>query len=134
MEDKDKLVGLLKSMKGSTSDLVDRQKKMINLSMKTKESLDYYSYHNKFTFDFPCEVSCREMFENILQQTLSELTDGIQFFTENTTYIQSKKYLGLFQNSRSKMLSFVKNFFIKLFTKESTFMNKYLKINFNNII
>lgn len=107
---------------------------MINLSMKMKESLDYYSYHSKFNFDYPCEISCREMYENILQQTLSELTDGIQFFQENTTYSQAKKYLSMFQSSRSKMLSFVKSFFIKLFNKESTFMNKHLKISFNNLL
>lgn len=59
MEDKDKLIDLLKTMKGSTSELVEKQKKMINLSMKMKESLDYYSYHSKFSFDYPCEVSCR---------------------------------------------------------------------------
>lgn len=71
MDDKDRLIQLLKNMKGETSQLVEKQKKMINLSMKMKESLDYYSYHNKFNFDYPCEISCREMYENILQQTLS---------------------------------------------------------------
>jgi len=59
MEDKDRLVELLDGMKGATSELVEKQKKMINLSMKMKESLDYYSYHNKYTFDYPCEISCR---------------------------------------------------------------------------
>ena len=73
------------------------------------------------------------MYEDILQQTLSELTDGIQFFQENTTYAQSKKYLGMFQSSRSKMLSFVKSFFIKLFNKEVSFMNKHLKVSFNGL-
>lgn len=71
MEDKERLIELLKTMKGATSELVEKQKKMIDLSMKLKESLDYYSYHGKFVFDYPCEVSCREMYENILQQTLS---------------------------------------------------------------
>jgi hypothetical protein len=46
-------------MNGSTSELVEKQKKMIDLSMKMKESLDYYSYNDKFKFDFPCEVACR---------------------------------------------------------------------------
>jgi hypothetical protein len=59
MEDKERLVELLNGMKGATSELVEKQKKMINLSMKMKESLDYYSYHSKFTFDYPCEVACR---------------------------------------------------------------------------
>ena len=85
--------------------------------MKMKESLDYYTYHSKFSFDYPCEISCREMYENILQQTLSELTDGIMYFQENSTYSQSKKYLGMFTSNRSKIYSFVKSFFIKLFSK-----------------
>lgn len=50
---------------------------MIDLSIKMKQSFDYYSYHEKFSFDYPCEIGCREMFENLLQPTLSELTDGI---------------------------------------------------------
>lgn len=104
-------------MKGETSEIVNRQKKMIDLSMAIKESLDYYSYHEKFVFDFPCEVQFRHMFEDILQPTLSELSDGMQFFNENTTFVQAKKYLGMFQNSRSKVLSFVKSFLIKLFNK-----------------
>jgi hypothetical protein len=102
---------------------------MIDLSMKMKQSLDYYSYHDKFVFDYPCEISCREMFENSLQPTLSELTDGIQYFQENTTYSQSKKYLALFQASRSKILSFAKSFFIKLFNKEQTFALKNCKVS-----
>lgn len=99
--------------------------------MKMKESLDYYSYHSKFNFEYSCEIACREMFENNLQQTLSELTDGIQYFQENSTFSQSKKYLSMFQNSRSKVLSFVKSFFIKLFNKQSQFMNKNHKITFS---
>ena len=59
MTDKDRLIELIKGIKGSTSELVEKQKKMIDLSMKMKESLDYYTYHNKFSFDFPCEVGCR---------------------------------------------------------------------------
>ena len=59
MEDKDKLIELLNSMKGATSELVDKQKKMIDLSMKMKESMDYYTYHTKNQFDYPCEISCR---------------------------------------------------------------------------
>jgi len=74
------------------------------------------------------------MYENIIQQTLSELTDGMQYFQENTTYSQAKKYFGLFQSSRSKLFSFVKSFFIKLFNKESSFMNRHIKVNFNGII
>jgi hypothetical protein len=53
---------------------------MIDLSIKMKQTLDYYSYHEKFSFDYPCEINCREMFENTIQTILSELTDGIQFF------------------------------------------------------
>ena len=102
--------------------------------MKMKESLDYYSYPAKFTFDYPCEIACREMYEDILQQTLSELTDGIQYFQENTNYANSKKYLAIFQSSRSKMLSFVKSFFIKLFGRETVFMNKHLKVNFGSLL
>jgi len=131
MQDKDRLIDLIKGMKGETSELVEKQKKLIDLSMKMKESLDYYSYHSKFSFDYPCEVACREMFENVLQQTLSEIMDGIQYFQENITYAQSKKYLGMFQSSRSKVSSFVKSFFVKLLNKESQFMNKNQKLTFN---
>lgn len=107
---------------------------MIDLSIKMKQSFDYYSYHDKFAFDYPCEVSCRQMFENSLQPTLSELTDGIQFFQENTNYSQSKKYLTLFQSSRSKILSFVKSFFIKLFNKQQNFINKNSKIPLSSVV
>ena len=117
IEEKDQLVDLIDKMKGSTSELVDKQKKMIDLSIKMKQSLDYYSYHERFSFDYPCEINRREMFENIMQPTLSELTDGIQYFQENTTFSQSKKNLLMFQTSRSKLLSFAKSFFIKLFNK-----------------
>ena len=74
------------------------------------------------------------MYENVLQQTLSELTDGMQYFQENTTYSQAKKHFSLFQNSRSKLLSFVKSFFIKLFSKESAFMARHTKLTFNGLI
>jgi hypothetical protein len=46
-------------MKGETAELVTKQTKMIDLSMGLKLSLDYYSYHEKYQFDYPCEVSCR---------------------------------------------------------------------------
>ena len=46
-------------MKGDTSEIVEKQKKLIDLSMKMKESLDYYSYPTKFSFDYPCEIGCR---------------------------------------------------------------------------
>ena len=62
IEDKNRLIEMIDSMKGSTSELVEKQKKMIDLSMKMKTSLDYYTYHDKFTFDYPCEIPCREMF------------------------------------------------------------------------
>ena len=62
MQDKDKLIELIKGMKGDTSEIVEKQKKLIDLSMKMKESLDYYSYHTKFSFDYPCEIGCRQMF------------------------------------------------------------------------
>jgi len=99
-----------------------------------KQSLDYYKYHDKFAFDYPCEVSCREMFENLLQSTLSELTDGIQYFQENTTFSQSKRYLAMFQTSRSKILSFCKSFFIKMFNKEQMFIFKHSKVTLNGLI
>jgi uncharacterized protein YdcH (DUF465 family) len=134
MEEKNELVNLIEKMKGSTSELVERQKRMIDLSMKMKQSLDYYSYHDKFVFDYPCEVSCREMFENTLQPTLSELTDGIQYFQENSTYSQSRKYLSMFQASRSKILSFVKSFFIKLFNREQSFAIKNCKLPLTGLI
>ncbi len=54
MQDKDKLIDLIKGMKGDTSELVEKQKKLIDLSMKMKESLDYYSYNSKFNFDYSC--------------------------------------------------------------------------------
>jgi hypothetical protein len=100
---------------------------MIDLSMKMKQCLDYYSYHDKLRFDYPCEVAARELFENTLQPLLSELTDGMQYFQENTTYAQSKKYLALFQTTRSKILSFAKSFFIKLFNREQAFALKHAK-------
>lgn len=59
MEDKDRLIGLIKGMKGETSEIVEKQKKLIDLSMKMKETLDYYNYHTKFNFDYPCEIGCR---------------------------------------------------------------------------
>lgn len=62
MEDKNKLIDLIQGMKGSTSQLVYKQKRMIDLSMKMKESLDYYNYHDKFKFDYACDISSREMF------------------------------------------------------------------------
>ena len=62
MQDKDKLIELIKGMKGDTSEIVEKQKKLIDLSMKMKESLDYYSYPTKFSFDYPCEIGCRQMF------------------------------------------------------------------------
>lgn len=68
------------------------------------------------------------MFEQSIQPTLSELTDGIQFFTENTTYAQSRKLLGQFQASRSKLLSFAKSFFIKLFNREQIYTTKHCKV------
>ena len=56
------MIGLIERMKGATSELVDRQKHMIDLSMKMKQCLDYYSYHEKLRFDYPCEVAARELF------------------------------------------------------------------------
>ena len=62
MKEKEELIGLIERMKGATSELVDRQKHMIDLSMKMKQCLDYYSYHEKLRFDYPCEVAARELF------------------------------------------------------------------------
>lgn len=134
MEEKERLVGLLGEMKGSTGELVEKQKRMIDLSMKMKESLDYYAYHEKFKWEFPCEVGCREMFEQLLQPTLSELADGLHFFQENSTFAGSRRSVGLFQASRSKVLSFVKSFFIKLFSKESQFGSRNLKLPLSSCV
>ena len=57
------------------------------------------------------------MFEDQLQPTLSELTDGIDFFTENPNYSGAKKYLSLYNSNKQKVTSFTKSFFVKLFNK-----------------
>lgn len=57
------------------------------------------------------------MFEDQLQSLLSGLTDGIEFFTLNTNYTNSKKYLNGLISSKTKVTSFTKSFFIKLLNK-----------------
>lgn len=97
--------------------------------MKMKETLDYYAYHDKFKFDFACEVSSREIFEDSLQPILSEIMDGIDFFTEKTTYVAAKQHLAMFRSSRTKVLSFTKSFLIKLFNKEDSFQRGNDKVS-----
>ena len=80
VKQKDELVGLLNSIKGETTLLVEKQKKLIDLSMAIKESLDYYSYHQKSQFNYACEISSRQLFEDNLQSTLSTIMDAIEFF------------------------------------------------------
>lgn len=74
------------------------------------------------------------MFEDMLQPTLSELMDGIEFFEENTRHMSSKKYLSMFTNSRTKVLSFVKSFLIKLFNKEYNFVFKNFRPSTNILV
>ncbi len=55
--------------------------------------------------------------------------DGIEFFEENQTFVQAKKQLGIYLASKSKILSFVKSFLIKLLNKENAFAIKQLNHN-----
>ena len=57
------------------------------------------------------------MFEDQLQSILSELADGINFFTLNHHYSSAKKYLNLYNSNKSKVTSFTKSFFVKLLNK-----------------
>jgi hypothetical protein len=120
---------MLSSIQGETTDLVEKQKKLINLSIAVKESLDYYNYHQKNNFNFACEISSRQLFEDSLQSTLSTIMDAIEFFEENQTFVQSRKQLTIYLSSKSKILSFIKSFYIKLFNKENAFIMKNLNSN-----
>lgn len=91
--------------------------------------MDYYTYHQKHQFNFACEISSRQLFETTLQPTLSTIMDAIEFFEENSTFVQSKKHLGIYTNMKSKMVSFIKSFYIKLFNKENNFVMKCLQSN-----
>lgn len=57
------------------------------------------------------------MFEDRLQPILSELTDAIEFFSTNINYSSAKKYLSGLAANRTKVMSFTKSFFIKIFNK-----------------
>ncbi len=72
---------MLESIKGETGQLVDKQRKLIDLSMAIKESLDYYTDHSKTQFNYACEISSRQLFQDNLQPTLSTVMDAIDFFT-----------------------------------------------------
>lgn len=120
---------MLARVKGETLGLVNRQKALIDFSYTLKDSLDYYLYHQKNHFDFPSDVASRHVFEDALQPTLSTVMDGLDFFTQNHTHVSAKKHLNQYLNSKSKILSFTKSFFIKLFNKENNFVTKYVQIN-----
>lgn len=85
--------------------------------MTLKESLDYYNYHEKHHLNYACEISSRQLFENKLQSSLSTIMDGIDFFQQNLNFVQSKKQLALYLSAKSKTLSFIKSFLIKLLNR-----------------
>lgn len=57
------------------------------------------------------------MFEDQLQPIVSQLTDAIQFFSTNSHFTNSKKYLSIAVSHKTKVTSFIKSFFIKLLNK-----------------
>ncbi len=68
---------MLNSIKGETNQLIEKQRKLIDLSMALKESLDYYTYHSKSQVNYACEVSSRQLFQDNLQSSLSTVMDAI---------------------------------------------------------
>jgi hypothetical protein len=57
------------------------------------------------------------MFEDNLQSRLASIIDGMEFFQENINYVGAKKHLSQYSMSKSKILSFIKSFLIKLLNK-----------------
>lgn len=62
-----------------------------------------------------------------LQLTLSELTEGIEFFSSHPQFSNSKKYFQKYKEEKKKTLGYVKGYLLKLFTKEDGFVMKQSK-------
>jgi hypothetical protein len=58
-------------MQGDSAQVLEKQNKLVDLSVQIQENLDYYNYLNKFKFDFQCELGQRELFEDQLQVILT---------------------------------------------------------------
>lgn len=41
-------------MQGDSAAVLERQNKLVDLSVQLQEYLDYYNYLNKFKFEFSC--------------------------------------------------------------------------------
>ncbi len=80
-------------MQGYSAAVLDQQNRLVELSVQLQEQLDYYNYLNKFRFDFSCELTQRELYEDQLQVLLSELTEGAIFFETHPKFTAAKKYL-----------------------------------------
>lgn len=68
------LAQAVQKIQGDAAGVLEKQHRLVDLSVNLQETLDYYNYINKFRFEFPCELAQRELFEDQLQVVLSQLT------------------------------------------------------------
>lgn len=112
-------------MQGDSAAVLEQQNRLVDLSVQLQENLNYYNYLAKFRFDFACELAQRELFEDQLQELLSELTEGMLFFETHPKFAMARKYLDRYKHEKQRLVGFSRTFLLKLFNRESSFSLKY---------
>lgn len=66
---------------------------------------------------------------------MSEITDGLVFFTSKSAFHQSAKYLEQYKALKKKLITVTKNHFIRMLNKEFTFTNsQFSKLRFTEVL
>ncbi|CAD8178847.1 unnamed protein product [Paramecium octaurelia] len=119
-DDKDKIVQKISQFHQEANIHINKQKELLEYQFQIQENIQYYYNIQKIQRDLESDDR-KEINYQIL---ISEIQEGIIFFSSKPNYYQSDKYIIQYQQLKERLLGTCKSSLMKLLNKESQFINQ----------
>ncbi|CAK87041.1 unnamed protein product (macronuclear) [Paramecium tetraurelia] len=119
-DDKDKIVQKISQFHQEANIHINKQKELLEYQFQIQENIQYYYNIQKISRDLESD----DRKEINYQVLISEIQEGIIFFSSKPNYYQSDKCIIQYQQLKKRLLGTCKSSLMKLLNKESQFINQ----------
>ncbi|CAD8100873.1 unnamed protein product [Paramecium sonneborni] len=119
-DDKDKIVHKISQFHQEANIHINKQKELMEYQFQIQENIQYYYNIQKISRDLEND----DKKEINYQVLISEIQDGIIFFSSKPNYYQSDKCIIQYQQLKKRLLGICKSSLMKTLNKESQFINQ----------
>mgnify|MGYP002622745754 CR=1 FL=1 len=126
---KSSVIDKISKFYSESSKLLDQQKTYVDTGVHVQTILMYFQDYEKLAKDvenLSMNIANIHIYEPNIQRFLSEIMDAIEFFESKPNYLNSSEYVEKYDKLKKRLLSIIKNMFIKIFTRDYNEISKVL--------